>query len=329
MLRLRVGATDVVNSRFTVSPLSELNHLLRKLSGIDEGRLPRGWAARLRPVYRRLRAETELDAILALNSRHHGPAFVAPPPQSLAQTVELDLAGVRDTPLRQARSEIDECLTKRPVTDERIRSILRGRTVVRRFAETLEVAWHALIGPDWPQLRAICERDVVHRAGLLSRAGWAAAIDGLHPKLRWRDGAVEVGWRHYPDTTIDLDGAGLLFVPAVFIWPKVAAYIAPPWPRGLIYPARGIGALWEPDVPAEPGALAELLGRSRSLLLTALDDPASTTQLARSLRLAPGAVGDHLAIMRRSGLVGRARSGRSVLYRRTPLGDALLAGTPD
>jgi DNA-binding transcriptional ArsR family regulator len=63
------------------------------------------------------------------------------------------------------------------------------------------------------------------------------------------------------------------------------------------------------------------------VLLTALDQPASTTQLARSLGLAPGAVGDHLAILHGAGLLTKVRSGRSVLYRRTPLGDALVAAS--
>jgi DNA-binding transcriptional ArsR family regulator len=164
----------------------------------------------------------------------------------------------------------------------------------------------------------------VHRGGLLSTSGWSAAIAGLHKRLRWRDGTIELdgiipGTHH-------LDGAGLLLVPSVFVWPHIGAYTEAPWPRALVYPARGTVALWEPSTATPPDALASLLGRTRARLLVALSDPASTTQLAKSLSLAPGAVGDHLAVLRNAGLASRARAGRSVLYRRTPLGDALTGG---
>lgn len=322
MMRLAVGAPDLVRSRFAVSPLMELDNLLRKLSGHDRERLPREWSARLRPAFRRLRAETPLDAVFALHTRHYGAGFVAPPPRSLAQTIEDDLAQVRATPLEVARREIDKCLDLKPCTDERVLAVLRDPRVADLIADILEQAWYELLAADWLQLRAILERDVVHRAGLLSRVGWAAAIDGLDKRLRWRDGAIEIAWKHY-DVTIEVGGTGLLLVPSVFIWPHVAVHTELPWPRTLIYPARGIAALWEPAETTVPGALAALVGRSRATLLMAVAEPASTTQLARSLGLAPGAVGDHLAVLRNAGLVVSARSGRSVLYRRTPLGDAL------
>jgi DNA-binding transcriptional ArsR family regulator len=85
-----------------------------------------------------------------------------------------------------------------------------------------------------------------------------------------------------------------------------------------------VSGLWESAAQA-PEALAALVGRARARLLQSLAEPASTTQLARSLGLAPGAVGDHLGVLLRAGLLDRARSGRSVLYHRTPLGDALAA----
>lgn len=96
----------------------------------------------------------------------------------------------------------------------------------------------------------------------------------------------------------------------------------------MIYRARGTAALWdEQETVPRPDALTALVGRSRARLLLALDAPASTSHLARSLAMTPGAVGDHLAILRGAGLLVRARSGRSVLYRRTPLGEALVAGS--
>jgi DNA-binding transcriptional ArsR family regulator len=324
VLRFEVGADDLLRSRFAISPLFELDNLLRKLSGLSPYRLPATWSARLTPIYRRLRATSDLDVVLALFSRTRGPSFAAPPPGSLAQAIEDDLAAVRATALPDARGEIAQCLSLRPASDERIMAMLRSDDVVERTARALETAWYELLAADWLQLRALCERDVVHRAGQLSRSGWVAALDGLHPRVRWRDGGIEI-LRFVEHRTVPLGGQGLLLVPSVFLWPQVAAQVEEPWPATLIYPARGIAALWETPTTASPGALGGLVGRTRADLLAALDQPASTTQLARSLGLATGAVGDHLAILHSAGLLTKARSGRSVLYRRTPLGDALIA----
>jgi DNA-binding transcriptional ArsR family regulator len=302
----------------------ELSNVLRRLAGIDRHRAPRAWLDRLRPTFQRLRRETELDAVLALHSHRGGANFVVWPPAGMAQTWTDDLAATRATPLRQARAQIAARLRIRPVTDHRVLAVLRGRDVVERIATAQDIAWRELIASDWPQLRAICERDVVHRAGLLGRHGWAAALDGLHPSVAWRDGGIEV--RSLGDRDrVDLGGEGLLLVPSVHVWPGLAAYREDPWPKAIIYPARGSAALWESEPPPPPQALADLLGRSRARLLEALDAPASTTQLARSLDMATGAVGDHLTVLRKAGLLRRARDGRSVLYQRTPLGDALTS----
>ncbi|MEU9835890.1 metalloregulator ArsR/SmtB family transcription factor [Streptosporangium sp. NPDC048047] len=64
----------------------------------------------------------------------------------------------------------------------------------------------------------------------------------------------------------------------------------------------------------------------RAELLEALRSPATTTDLARALGITPSAVSQHLRVLRESGLVARERSGRSVLYMTTTLGDS-LSGT--
>ncbi len=194
-----------------------------------------------------------------------------------------------------------------------------------RAADVLAAAWQALLEPEWHALRAILERDVVYRAGQLATRGWAAALTGLHANLSWHQGRIELS-RWPGDEQAGLGGRGLLFIPSVFIWPRLALTLDPPWPPALIYPARGVAALWEQPARIGAGtALERLLGVSRAAILSALEEPASTTQLAVSLGQSVGGIGDHLAVLRAAGLVTRGRSGRSVLYRRTPVGDALAA----
>jgi DNA-binding transcriptional ArsR family regulator len=241
----------------------------------------------------------------------------------VAQSLGDDLSAVRATPLSLARAEIAKALASSPSLPEpQIARWLSRRDVVEQIADTLQMAWTALIAPDWPQLQAIIERDVVHRAGQLSRLGWAGAVAGMHDTVLWHNGTVEI--RKRANNQARLDGRGLLFVPSVFIYPGLGIYLEPPWRPALVYPARGSAALWA-DRPRPSGSLRRLLGTSRAHLLVVLDTPTSTTQLVATTGMSLGAVGGHLAIMADAGLLSRARSGRSVLYQRTPIGEALLS----
>lgn len=328
MLRLTASAADLLRSRFALSPAFELCGLLRRLSGRD-ALLPAGFAARLTPAFVRLGRETALDAVLALQTSSAGANFVAPPPRALTQTWADDLATIRATALAVARAEIDAVLRRQPSHDARVRDLLASDEVVDVLADTLDRAWHELLAPLWPQVRAVCERDVVHRVGVIGERGWKEAVEGLSDGLVWQGRHLSVRLRDEHED-VSLAGEGLLLVPSVFVWPGLAAFHEEPWPKALIYLARGTSVLWERTKPGPDtaAALAGLLGRSRARVLMELGTPASTSQLARALAMAPGAVGDHLAVLRAVGLLARARSGRSVLYWRTALGDALVEGTP-
>lgn len=326
VFRFEVTAADLLHSRFAVSPLFELDSLLRILAGVGRKRGPVPLFDRLRPAYDKLWMSTDLPAVEALFSAGHGPSFIAPPPRGMAQTIGDDLRAMRATPLATARAEIAQCLGYRPCSDPAILAILDSPDVVARFASTLEACWRELLEPEWPQLRAVCERDVVHRSGELSRAGWAAALAGLNRKVRWRDDGIEL-LRPHLHGSIPLGGKGLLFIPSVFVWPEVAMHYEEPWPKAIIYPARGVSAFWQAGTVGSHDALSDLIGRTRARLLLALASPASTTQLARVCDLATGAVGDHLRVMLRAGLLRTARSGRSVIYSRTRFGDTVVTRT--
>jgi len=331
-LRIKVCNEDLTMSRFALSPLWELTHALRLLArsaGRQDESVLQPWLARTRDRYRSLARETDIEVVLALQPPGYGADFISPVPEGLSATFGELLAQVRSTPVDQAHREVAEALRRQPQADPRVRRILTSDRVTDYAADVLAAAWQALLEPEWPTLRAILERDLVYRAGQLASRGWAAALDGLAPALSWREGRIELD-RWPADERAKLGGRGLLFVPSVFVWPNIALTLGPPWPPALVYPARGVAALWERSSrPAAGTVLGRLLGPSRAAILLALDQPASTTQLTATLDQSLGGLGDHLAVLRQAGLLARARSGRSVLYRRTPVGDALVAAAGD
>jgi hypothetical protein len=330
-LRIGVRNEDLTMSRFALSPLWELTQALRQLGAAprqpDEPVL-RPWLVRARDRYRALAREVDIGVIHALQPPGWGADFLSPVPASVDTTIGDLLDQVRATPADQVHGEVAEALRRQPSVDRRQERILTSDRAAGYVASLLAAAWQALLEPEWRTLRAILERDVVYRAGQLASRGWAAALGDLHANLRWDQGRIELA--RWPDEEeVDLGGRGLLFIPSVFIWPRLALSLDPPWPPSVIYPARGVSALWEhPGRTGARTALGRLLGPSRAAILLALEDPASTTQLAATLGQSLGGIGDHLAVMREAGLIAGARSGRSVLYRRTLVGDALAAAGP-
>ena len=54
--------------------------------------------------------------------------------------------------------------------------------------------------------------------------------------------------------------------------------------------------------------------------------PLTAGEIAAQFPISRPAISRHLRVLREAGLVSRARRGRSVVYRRTPIGDAVAAG---
>ena len=253
----------------------------------------------------------------------YSPDFVHPPPGSPLTELEDELAAMVATPPEQVRAEVRDTYRDRPLPPALEPFIdLRpppSRRWPRSCASTGTGAWRR-IGPGC----ARCSRATCSTA----RAAWPTAARSScsptsTPTVSWQDGVLRIVKR--VEATVELDERGLLFVPSVFVWPAVLLITAAPWQPTLIYPARGVGSLWEPDRVRPPAALAALLGRSRAAVLLALEQPRSTTDLARALGITAGGASQQLAVLRDAGLVHGHRVGRVVLYLRTPAGDDLLA----
>lgn len=326
MLTLRFGPSDLANSRFAISPVFELENLLRALSGRSKRALNEHWAAPLRRRFHELRRQQPLDALLALQRSPYAPSFIAPPPSSVDQTIEQDLEAIRRTPPEVARAEIDFALGLRPRTHPTLRHLLDRPDVVDLIAHLLDKSWQALLDPGWQQLRLLLLKDLEARAKDLSTFGWARAFHDLHSTVAWRDDVLEIA--HEQEQERDLDGSGALLMPSLLVWPGVAVYLEPPWRPTIAYPARDSEGLLAPSSSQSSGGMANVLGSTRARLLARLQQPTTTSRLVADLGLAQASVSEQLGHLLAAGLVTKQRHGRSVIYSLTALGAALAETCP-
>ncbi|MET8248606.1 DUF5937 family protein [Streptomyces sp. NPDC005202] len=322
--RLHFRDDDLMRCRFAVSPLWETQEAVRTLSRPDRHGYHPHWLRRIRQAARAL----DLAPLwLLMPRRGHSPDFLGPPPIGPAATFEEEIAGVRAADPDAARDDIARALADTPgaLESARGRALLADPArAVRELADLMEAAWHTLVEPDWPRLRALLEADVAFHSRRLAEVGLGALLPELDRRLSWDGRTLTVDWRS--EHGRDLGGQGLVLMPSVFSWPDVISGFDPPWQPTLVYPARGLAGLWAEPGDQAPEALVRLLGRGRAAVIAALSDPATTTALAHRLGLAPSSVSAHLTVLRDAGLLTSRRYGHQVLYERTPLGMALASG---
>ena len=321
MIAYRFGPEDLGRVRFAISPLFEIAASLDVLRDPERHAMHAPWIATARE---RL-AGLDLALLEALvPAAGYRPDFVHPPPERPRAGFASELARVRATPPEQVARDLQwayEGAPPPPAARVLLDDPPRGMAALTDLMSTY---WRRVIEPHWPAIRATLEADIAYRASRLAEGGPLAAFADLHEEVAWRDGALVVD-RTY-ESTVELAGRGLLLVPVAFAWPQLWAMIDPPWQPAVVYAPRGVATLWEPAEHA-PDALADLLGRRRALLLTAL--PATTLELARAHAASPAGVSEHLGVLRRAGLIAGRREGRTVRYARTPAGDAIVAAAGD
>jgi DNA-binding transcriptional ArsR family regulator len=312
MLELSFTAADVAYTRFAFSPLWEVVASVLVLRGELGHDVHAAWVGqateRLRGFDWRPLADLVVPAARVI------PGFVCPPPTSPLPDIDSELATLRATPADQIARELAV-----------IPAITTEPQDAGALADVIREYWDRALEPFWPRVRALLEADVRHRARRLTTGGASALFADLNPAVRWRDDRLRVD---HPRLSArrGLRGRGLLLVPSAFAWPRVFSITVPGCQPTLRYPARGVAELWVTRTVTPSRALAGVLGVSRARLLAELDNPASTTDLAARSGLTPGGVSQHLTALRAAGLVSAHRVGRHVLYARTAVAEALLAG---
>jgi DNA-binding transcriptional ArsR family regulator len=319
MLVFRFGSTDLAHIRFAISPLVELQRSVRALDDPGAQAIHLPWIAAARASTR----DVNLDLLRALQPRGvYSPDFNQPPPSSPLTELEDELAEMLATPADEVRAEV-EFVYRRTGEPEILKPFLdEPDAAVARLTDVIREYWQRALAPYWERIRGLLRGDVFYRGRRLADGGARLLFSDLNPEASFADDELRIEKRW--DATRTLDGRGLLLVPSAFTWPVISAITEPPWQPTLVYPARGVGLLWEPGEAAAPAALRALLGRRRAAVLAALDAPRPTAELAQRLGLSAPSVSQHLGVLKDAGLVHASRVGRLVLYARTQRGDGLL-----
>lgn len=321
MITFRFGADDLLRTRFAISPLLEVVGAFYAMRWPDRYHVHRRWALEATDRCRGL--DLALFDAAAPRGGDYWPVFLGQPPIAPHTTIEAELDRVARTDPRRVVLEITRTYPREVPASAR-RFLDDPASALASLVEQMRSVWQAALAPHWRSISTHLEAEIAGRARQLVAGGLAAAFGDLHPHVRWLDGVLTVDPSGKAAATVDLDGRGLLLVPAVFSWPEPWPRTDPPWEPALVYPPRGSGAVWTRATDGRD-TVAALMGRGRSRVLRSLRTPASTTELAQRLGMSAGGVSEHLTVLTEAGLATRVREGARVVSSRTPLGDLVCA----
>jgi DNA-binding transcriptional ArsR family regulator len=326
LLVLELDVADLAATRFAISPLSETTRAMLLLGRPSPPAVNLPWVRWARAEHARRPLRLPRAWPLIVNGLPFYPEFLNPAPTVREPEIGDELARVRATAAGPVRASLRRVFGDHPWPDSAVSLFERPAESLAEIAAELAECHDRLVRPHWERIRPVLEADIAYRAGLLADGGARSLFSDLHPDLRWSGGTLTL-----TDTDegparfkVVLGPDGVVLLPSVFNWPTVSVSKRTSTQTALLYPARGAATVWEDSVTAASSAVEELLGPARARLLGALRSPATTSALALRFGVTPSAVSQHLAVLHRSGLVDRQRSGRKVLYQTSELGLALL-----
>ncbi|REK84613.1 transcriptional regulator [Streptomyces inhibens] len=334
MLQLRLSADSLAATCFAISPLMQVGAVIH----------PR-YPAALHHEYftgrevRETLQERRLHLLSALRReiRGYAPGFMAGQSDSPGSDLEDELHRVATTPTHLVARQMDRVLrmssprdNPTSSTEPTVRTFLEQgeREFAQKVACELEQFWNDCLAPVWSSIAARAEADIDDRAHTIARTGLSGALNSLHPTIAYRDNTLSFGGSERGADVSHVDCGGRL---RLFPSPLAPGWLVgvDPWhERGsiLIYPTRRPS---KPGSRGGPGGTAgqpwgNVIGHSRLGLLTLLDSPRTTTELAEQHHMSPSTVSYHLTRLHQAGLVTRTRAGNRVYYQRTTKAERLL-----
>ena len=338
MYRIPLTSDALARSRFAISPAQEVTGTLKaRRSGHPHAHVRARLAAagRCAPRHRVL-----LEGLV--EPRHpYVPDFLTPvlptatadiadvvetiartPPEIVSYHLDISFRGRRVWPEVEASIGTPEAYEawRREMPPAVQRAAAGGPGAFARACADAIGAWfRAAVAPEWSRTLDVLHADVAYRAEQQAALGARGLFADLCPGVHWHDGEVRIDGPF--DVPVDWASDGIVLIPSTVQPARVSVAAERPDPPQLVYPARGIAALWpSPAVASDATPVAELLGATRAAILAQIVAPRCTQDLAHQLDLAPATVSFHLGVLYRSGLARRWRSGSRVWYEASELG---------
>lgn len=321
-MRIHFSTGDLERTQIAerVDPLWEMVFSWLRLTELDSGLLLQPWLRDIRRSGDRevIRSGVRMLSVLAPLGPYF-PDFLTPPEG--AAGLASALAAIRSTPRDRLRDEF-KLLGDVSPTPAWTRPLAAGDgAALLELTEALTRYHAAVIEPYGEMIDEAVETDHLHRTGADCVEG---LLRGMWPLMNWRAPVLEVQYSY--DRDLHLNGRGLRLVPSYFCRRTPVAFADPGLPPTVVYPVHHDWT-WQRQLASgrrEEGALAALLGTTRSAVLAAVGAGATTTELAGRLGASPSSVSRHTTVLREAGLLTTERQGLSVLHQRTVLGSALL-----
>ncbi|OAH10298.1 helix-turn-helix domain-containing protein [Streptomyces jeddahensis] len=331
MLRIDFTAEDLGRLRVAgePDPLWEITLSLHLLQNRQAAVVFDPWRREVRAGLARAGLTATTTALTRLvPSAAYFPDFLTPG-QGTAPDLHTGIELVLSTPRRRLAAELAQLCPRGPVPPL-VRRLAEGDPrALQGLGGALRRYYAIAVEPYRPAVREAVRADRSVRSDAALRAGPDGLLRSYGPALTWESRTLTAPYPHPRD--LPLDGRPLTIVPSFFcvLMPVTLAddgldpvLVHPLGPApGWLARARAQGRLGAADLP-----VGQLIGPTRALVLDALEQPRTTTQLAELLRLTMSTASRHATVLREAGLVISERRGHEVFHVRTGLGDALMDG---
>ena len=317
MIRVHLTDRDLVALRLTYGPYWDI-----LCAAFASATIPSAAGPRQRALLGSARELAASPALRLLRGRVL-PSFLAPvtePGDDLGTTLEQVLA-VRPDDLA---ADLEDLAAREPEAGDAVLAAWSNpRATLDRIAAGFWSAWEDAFAAHWPAIAAVHEGDIVYRSLALTRSGPRDLLDELRPAA-WLEGD-DLCLARAADSVVAPAGSGIALITSIFApeEPLTGSSRAGRW--FLVHPPVGRSLLWLPDDASPADQLSGLIGPVRAQILTALEVPRTTSDIAQLCHLAPNTASYHLSRLRDAGMVASSRAGRRSYYRLAARGAQLLS----